>query len=362
MVWWPRAPPGLPHFRLFHEPPPCKTRSFDEQETPSRAAVARDQDAGAESLFGTRGAENARKASPSTAAISTAIFITALLLHEEGSFSGEARGVHAGVMLGDWDENINPEIITDLLDQRIDDETNNRLCAPFTKKEISDALFQISPLKAPGPDGFPARFLQRNWALLRDEVVKAVQRFFTDGVRPEGVNDMAIVLIPKKNDPEKLKDFRPISLCNVIFKVVSKCLTSELSYSKWFCGFTSFPSWTAPVEGSLKANVDAGWDDLSKKAGLGIVIRDHSGGVLLTEWKYVSSCASAEEAELLAILSGIKHLLALGSGPGVVESDCLKAVQTILGTGRDSSGGWALFQEARDLLRVFNNISVIKID
>jgi hypothetical protein len=127
-------------------------------------------------------------------------------------------------------------------------------------------------------------------------------------------------------------------------------------------GSLGFPSWTAPVEGSLKANVDAGWDDLSKKAGLGIVIRDHSGGVILTEWKSVSSCASAEEAEVLAILSGIKHLLAFGGGPGVVESDCLKAVQTILGTGRDSSGGWAFFQEARDLLRVFNNISIIKID
>ncbi|KAM0864854.1 hypothetical protein ACQ4PT_043630 [Festuca glaucescens] len=122
------------------------------------------------------------------------------------------------------------------------------------------------------------------------------------------------------------------------------------------------PSWTAPVEGSLKANVDDGWDDLSKKVGLGIVIRDHSGGVLLTEWKFITSCASAEEAEMLALLSGIKHLLALGSGPAIVESDCLRAVQTISGTGREFSGGWALFQEARDLLRVFGNISVSKVD
>ena len=37
-----------------------------------------------------------------------------------------------------------------------------RLCAPFDDKEISDALFQIGPLKAPGPDGLPARFFQRN--------------------------------------------------------------------------------------------------------------------------------------------------------------------------------------------------------
>jgi hypothetical protein len=98
----------------------------------------------------------------------------------------------------------------------------------FTKKEISDALFQIGPLKALGPDGFPARFLQQNRGLMHDEIVSAVHHFFVDGVMAEDINDTAIVLIPKKNNPEELKDFWPISLCNVIFKVVSKCLVNRL--------------------------------------------------------------------------------------------------------------------------------------
>jgi hypothetical protein len=126
------------------------------------------------------------------------------------------------------DEVINPHIITDFLSSCIDDETNRTLYAPFSDKEISDALFQIGPLKAPGPDGFPARFLQRNWDLLKGEVTLAVQNFFANGVMPEGVNDTTIVLIPKKDDPADLKDFRTISLCNVIFKVVSKCLVNRL--------------------------------------------------------------------------------------------------------------------------------------
>jgi hypothetical protein len=126
------------------------------------------------------------------------------------------------------DDNINPEVITDLIDRSITEDMNKDLCAPFSEKEISDALFQIGPLKAPVPDGFPARFLQRNWGLLRDDVVRAVQRFFSEGVMPEEVNDTSIVLLPKKNDPEELKDFRPISLCNVIFKVISKCLVNRL--------------------------------------------------------------------------------------------------------------------------------------
>jgi hypothetical protein len=55
-----------------------------------------------------------------------------------------------------------------------------------------------------------------------------VQNLFANGVMPEGVNDTTIVLIPKKDDPADLKDFRPISLCNVIFKVVLKCLVNRL--------------------------------------------------------------------------------------------------------------------------------------
>jgi hypothetical protein len=103
------------------------------------------------------------------------------------------------------DENVDPAIIIDMLHERVDEAMNEKLCAPFSEKEIGDALFQIGPLKAPGPDGFPARFMQRNWDIMRHDVTRAVQRFFEEGIMPEGVNDTAIVLIPKKSDPESLR-------------------------------------------------------------------------------------------------------------------------------------------------------------
>jgi hypothetical protein len=57
------------------------------------------------------------------------------------------------------EEIVYPAIIRDCMHSCIDGDMNARLCAPFSEKEISDSLFQIGPLKAPGPDGFPAHFL-----------------------------------------------------------------------------------------------------------------------------------------------------------------------------------------------------------
>jgi len=121
-----------------------------------------------------------------------------------------------------------PQEVTQLFDQCITDDMNDTLCKPFTEEEISNALFQIGPLKTPGPDGLPARFFQRNWGLLKEDIIHAVRVFFEVGTMPEGVNDTAIVLIPKVQHPETLKDYRPISLCNVLYKVVSKCLVNRL--------------------------------------------------------------------------------------------------------------------------------------
>ncbi|KAK1668586.1 hypothetical protein QYE76_056745 [Lolium multiflorum] len=120
--------------------------------------------------------------------------------------------------------------------------------------------------------------------------------------------------------------------------------------------------WIAPTEGSLKANVDAGWDEVSKTAGLGVIIRDHKGQVILTEWKHIQACASAEEAELQACIAGIKHLISIGCDQAIVESDCLRAVQAISSSGQELSSGWALCNEARDLIRVFGSISICKVD
>jgi hypothetical protein len=63
---------------------------------------------------------------------------------------------------------------------------------------------------------------------MKEDGITAVQQFFVTGAMSSGVNDTAIMLLSKEDEPEKLKDLRPISLCNVIYKVVSKCLVNML--------------------------------------------------------------------------------------------------------------------------------------
>ena len=63
---------------------------------------------------------------------------------------------------------------------------------------------------------------------MREQVIVGVKEFFCTGIMPEGVNNTSIIIIPKVDNPGRLTDFRPISLCNVIYKVVAKCLVNRL--------------------------------------------------------------------------------------------------------------------------------------
>jgi hypothetical protein len=111
---------------------------------------------------------------------------------------------------------------------RVTDDMNADLCKEYTDEEIKTALFQMGPTKAPGPDGFPALFYQTHWDFFHEDICRAVRTFLDGGQLPEGFCDSFVVLIPKITNPQHLKNFRPISLCNVIYKVISKVLSLRL--------------------------------------------------------------------------------------------------------------------------------------
>ncbi|CAL5418073.1 unnamed protein product [Camellia sinensis] len=104
---------------------------------------------------------------------------------------------------------------------------NDTLLRPVDDDEVKLATFQLGPLKAPGPDGFPGLFYQKHWHVVGSEVCKAVRTFFHTGRLREGVNHTNLILIPKVHAPEKLSQFRPISLCNFFLKIITKVLANR---------------------------------------------------------------------------------------------------------------------------------------
>lgn len=92
--------------------------------------------------------------------------------------------------------------------------------------EIDDALFQMHPLQAPGPDGLPALFFQKCWNVVGKEVKNMVLQVLNHEKDHLEFNQTFIVLISKCKKPRSPKEFRPISLCNAVMKLVSKSIAN----------------------------------------------------------------------------------------------------------------------------------------
>lgn len=86
----------------------------------------------------------------------------------------------------------------------------------------------MSSSKAPGIDGFNAHFFKRSWHIIGKEVVAAVQQFFVDGYLPTELNVALVTLLPKCDNADRIKNFRPISCCSVLYKIISKILANRL--------------------------------------------------------------------------------------------------------------------------------------
>ena len=110
----------------------------------------------------------------------------------------------------------------------VTEEMNQELAAPFEKAEVDIALKQMDPLKALGLDGMPPLFFQHFWLTIGDEVEEAVLTCLETGSIPPSINRTFITLIPKVKNPVRVSDYRPIALCNILYKLISKVLANRL--------------------------------------------------------------------------------------------------------------------------------------
>ena len=121
-----------------------------------------------------------------------------------------------------------PVNLENLIQPCVSDQENLGLCKVPSRDEIKKVVYGMKALKAPGPDGFLALFYKHYWDIVGNQLVFAVQSFFLNGWLQKDFNKTFISLIPKKKGAHNFNHFRPIGLCNVSYKVISKIIVNRL--------------------------------------------------------------------------------------------------------------------------------------
>jgi hypothetical protein len=90
------------------------------------------------------------------------------------------------------------------------------LTKPFSVDEVKAAVWDCDNFKSPGPDDITFRFIKDFWDILKIDVMRVLLEFHRNGKLAKGINNTFIALIPKVDNPQRLNDFRPISLVGCI--------------------------------------------------------------------------------------------------------------------------------------------------
>ena len=102
------------------------------------------------------------------------------------------------------------------------------LTLPVPISEIEEVIKAENPNKAPGPDGFNAHFFKVFWPIIGNDVCEAITDFFQHSLLLNQVKSTFIVLVPKSENASSPDKFRPISLTNELYKIISRILVHRL--------------------------------------------------------------------------------------------------------------------------------------
>ena len=108
---------------------------------------------------------------------------------------------------------------------------NGILLAPFVDEEFKEAVFSMSPdkfIKSPGLDDLNPKFYQHFWSLIGADICVACRGWLANKEFPPSLRDTLLVLIPKCDNPQMMKELRSIALCNVLCMIIAKVLANRL--------------------------------------------------------------------------------------------------------------------------------------
>ena len=120
------------------------------------------------------------------------------------------------------------------------------LVKPFSLEEVKVAVWDCENFKCPGPDGINFGFIKDFWDMLKDDVMRFLVEFHRNGRLAKGINSTFIALNPKVDSPQRLNDYRPISLLGSMYKIMSKLFSNRL---RSVIGFVVSDSQSAFIKG-----------------------------------------------------------------------------------------------------------------
>lgn len=109
-----------------------------------------------------------------------------------------------------------------------EEEENSNLMEEVTLDELKGVMHSFQRDKSPGPDGWTIEFYEGFFELLGKDLLEVVEESRKSGVIHAPVNSTFITLIPKTDKPSSFDDFKPISLCNCLYKIISKVISKRL--------------------------------------------------------------------------------------------------------------------------------------
>jgi 23S rRNA U2552 (ribose-2'-O)-methylase RlmE/FtsJ len=115
-----------------------------------------------------------------------------------------------------------------MISPRVTHSMNEGLSRIFIGEEVDRAVSQTQPLKGSGPDGYNISFFHHHWETVGDTVRGAALDFLNQSRFDPSINETHVVLIPKSASANSVHDYRPISLCNVLYKIIAKVLANKL--------------------------------------------------------------------------------------------------------------------------------------
>eukprot|EP00253_Pinus_taeda_P017362 PITA_17362 len=148
--------------------------------------------------------------------------------HKEFADIKKAAFSHFQKLYSDDQESPQHQELLDIIPQAISSSMNRSLEAEINKEEVKKALFDMDPDKAPGPDGFSARFLQVCWPIIEKDLFKMIQKSQNSQKIGGSTNSAFLALIPKEKGANNFSRFRPISLCNIGYKLITKIIVNRL--------------------------------------------------------------------------------------------------------------------------------------